>query len=162
MLEFFRRASSPEDVAQGPALEPTPRMLVLRRSQAIVAGAAAVAALVLFFLLGMAVGSAGGGETVGAAPDVYVLLAAHYGDDEKGRGLAKAVKDQLDRLNLGEEVAVVRDAAGNRMVVAVGAWLEDPGSRKEAIALRDRLRSIKDERTREAPFAGADFWRMKR
>jgi len=162
MLEFFRRASTPDDPTSGPSLEPTPRMLVLRRSQAIVAGAAAVAALVLSFLLGLAAGSAGGDQPAAAVPDVYVLRAAEYGNDEKGWGLAQAVKEQLDRMNLGEEVALVRDAGANRTVVAVGVWLEDPGRRKEALALRDRLRSIKDERTREAPFANADFWRMKR
>jgi hypothetical protein len=154
MLEFFRRAgTSPEPEAPGaPRLEPTTRMIVVRRSQAVVAAMIAAAALLLVFLLGHAVGAAGGSD---AAANVYVIRAAAYGDDEQGRTFARSVKEQLEKMDLGEEVGVVRVAGENRTVVTVGAWLADPAGRKEARALRDKLRAIKE-------LANADFWRMGR
>jgi hypothetical protein len=160
MLEFFRRASTAEpDEAPSPAFEPTTRMLVLRRSQAIVAAVAAAAALVLAFLLGLL---AGGGEEAAAAPEVYVIRAVTYGDDDQGRAYAKSVREQLEKMDLGQEVSVFRVPSESRTVVTVGSWLVDPAGRKEARDLRDRLRGIKDERTRETPFASAEFWRMRR
>lgn len=165
MLEFFRRAKSPpEAVPSEPrALEPTTRMLVLRRSQVIVAGAASIAIATLVFLLGYAAGAPGGGDAPAAiGPDVWVIRAIAYDGDEGGLGLARSVKRQLEGMDLGREVALVPVPSEKRTVVAVGSWLGDPQGRAEARALRDRLRGIRDERTREAPFAGAEFWRMER
>jgi hypothetical protein len=161
MLEFFRRASTAEpEEAPSPGFEPTTRMLVLRRSQAIVAGVAAVAALLLAFLLGMMAG--GGDDAANAAPQVYVIRAVAYGDDDQGRAYAQSVREQLERMDLGQEVGIYRVPSESRTVVTVGSWLVNPAERKEARALRDRLRGIKDERTRETPFASAEFWPMRR
>jgi len=156
MLEFFRR-SAPDRVEatpSAPTLEPTTRMLVLRRSQALVAGAAAIAALVLAFLLGYAAGAPGGD-----LPEVFVIRAADYGGDDQGMGHARKVKEQLEKMNLGDEVKVLESEG--RTVVTVGSWLSDPEGSAEARALRDKLRGLKDS-TQAMPFASAEFWRMKR
>ena len=162
MLEFFRRSAPAESGAapSSPALEPTTRMLVLRRSQAVVAGAAAVAALLLAFLLGHAVGTSGGGSEA-TGPGVYVIRAVSYADDEKGKDFARKMKEQLDRMDLGEEVGVLDVPSESYTVVTVGSWLSDPAGRKEARALRDKLRALKDS-TQATPFANAEFWRMER
>lgn len=164
MLEFFRRTSSPstEAVPSSPSLEPTTRMLVVRRSQAVVAIVAAVAALLLAFLLGHAVGASGKSEALDAAPEVYVIRAIAYSDDLKGSDSAQRVKTQLERMDLGEEVVLWQVPSESRTVVTVGSWLGNPAGRKEACALRDKLRGVKDKSTQSAPFADADFWRMKR
>ena len=72
-----------------------------------------------------------------------------------------SVKEQLDRRNLGEEVLVYRVPSEKSTVVTVGSWLANPEGRKEALALRDLLRGLKDA-AGGTPFAGADFWRMKK
>jgi hypothetical protein len=163
MLEFFRRAAPerPDEPApSAPSLEPTTRMLVLRRSQAIVAGCAAAATLLLAFLVGHAVGSSGGDSGV-VAREVFVIRAVAYGDDEQGLSFARKTKEELDKLNLGDEVQVVRVPSESRTVVAVGSWLSDPLTRKDARDLRDKLRAWRDT-TKATPFANADFWRMER
>ncbi len=158
MLEFFRR-STPADAVPSPALEPTTRMLVLRRSQAVVAGAVAIAALLLAFLVGHAVGASGGDDALG--PEVYVIRAVAYGDDGKGEGFARRMKEQLEKMDLGEEVRIFQVPSESRTVVTVGSWLSDPEGSKDAVALRDKLRGLKDS-NQAMPFADAAFWRMKR
>jgi hypothetical protein len=161
MLEFFRRGATADPAAPSRELEPTTRMLVLRRSQAVVAGAAAVAALLLAFLVGHAVGAGGRTDEAVLAVPVYVIRAAEYGDDEKGKGFARTRKEQLDKMGLGKEVSILEVPSESRTVVAVGSWLSDPEGQKDAVALREKLRGIKDN-TQGTPFAGAAFWRMKR
>jgi hypothetical protein len=162
MLEFFRR-SAPErapDASSSPELEPTTRMLVLRRSQAVVAAGAALAALLLAFLVGHVVGTKGDvAEAV--VPEVYVLRAVAYADDEKGRGFARKMKEQLEKMDLGEEISVLEVPSESRTVVAVGSWLKDPARSKDARALREKLRGLKDS-TQATPFSDAEFWLMKR
>ncbi len=161
MLEFFRRSAPQDaDATPSPDLEPTTRMLVLRRSQAVVAGAVAVAALLLAFLVGHAVGSAGGGEEA-LGPGVYVIRAVAYDDDEKGADFARKMKEQLDKMGLGEEVSVLEVPSESKTVVAVGSWFLDPQGSKDAVALREKLRVLKDSK-QATPFAGAAFWRMTR
>jgi hypothetical protein len=164
MLEFFRRSAPAESGApsssSSSALEPTTRMLVLRRSQAVVAGCAAAAALLLAFLVGHAVGASGGGDVV-PGPEVYVIRAVSYADDDKGRSFARTMKEHLEQMDLGEEVGVVQVPSESHTVVTVGSWLSDPAGRKEARALREKLRALKDK-TQAMPFANAEFWRMER
>jgi len=162
MLEFFRRGATADPAAPSSReLEPTTRMLVLRRSQAVVAGAAAVAALLLAFLVGHAVGAGGRTDEAALALPVYVIRAAEYGDDEKGKGFARTRKEQLDKMGLGQEVSILEVPSESRTVVAVGSWLSDPEGQKDAVALREKLRGIKDN-NQGTPFAEAAFWRTKR
>jgi hypothetical protein len=157
MLEFFRRSAPEQEGAPlPPQLEAMPRMLVLRRSQAVVVLAAAAAALVLAFLLGLALG---GSKGDGAGPEVYVIRAADYPAGEQGQTHARKMKEQLEKLDLGEEVHVLE--SGDLTVVAVGSWLSNPVGRKDALALRDKLRAVKDA-NKATPFADAEFWPMKR
>ncbi len=161
MLEFFRRSAPERGQAEAsPALEPTTRMLVLRRSQAVVAAAVAVVSLLLAFLVGHMVGAKGGAADA-AAPEVYVLRAVSYGADEKGKGFARKMKEQLEKMDLGEEVSVVEVPSESSTVVAVGSWLSDPAGSKDARALREKVRGLRDS-TQSTPFSGAEFWLMKR
>jgi hypothetical protein len=162
MLEFFRRTAPEQGDApppqEPPALEPTTRMLVLRRSQAVVAGAAAVAAVVLAFVLGYAAGSPG---DAAALPGVWAIRAKVFGSDGAGPGNARLVKEQLEKMDLGDEVTLLDVPSQGQVVVAVGSWLSNPAGRKDAVALRDRVRAIKNQ-SQAAPFADADFWPVKR
>jgi hypothetical protein len=160
MLEFFRRSAPEQEGAPPPrVLEPTTRMLVLRRSQAVVVLVAAAATLVLAFVLGHALGAAGGDAPKG--PDVFVIRAAAYDGDAQGASYARKVKEQIESLGLGEEVNVLEVESEGRTVVTVGAWLTDPEGKKEARALREKLRALKNDK-QAAPFADAEFWLMKR
>jgi hypothetical protein len=160
MLEFFRRSAPEQDDAPPPpSLQPTPRMLVLRRSQAVVAVAAGAAALVLAFVLGLAVG--GPGDAGAEGTEVFVIRAASYGGDAPGAAFARKMKAEIEKLDLGEEIHVLEVPSEGRTVVTVGSWIANPEGRKEARAVRDKLRSVKDA-TQSAPFADADFWPMKR
>lgn len=160
MLEFFRR-SAPEDPAAPapPQLEATTRMLVLRRSQAVVVLAAAAATLVLAFLLGHALGTSR--PATARQSEVFVIRAASYASGEQGVAVARKVKEEIEKLDLGEEVHVLDVESEGRTVVTVGSWLSNPEGRKEARALRTKLRAVKNT-TQAAPFADADFWLMKR
>jgi hypothetical protein len=160
MLEFFRR-SAPEQADAPPLrpLEPTTRMLVLRRSQAVVVLAAAAAALLLAFLLGHAFGASR--SDVATGPEVFVIRAASYAGDEQGASYARKVKEMIEKLDLGEEVHVLDVESEGRTVVTVGSWLTKPEGRKDARALLEKLRALKNN-TQAAPFADAEFWLMKR
>lgn len=163
MLEFFRRSAperaEPSAQPSAPALEPTTRMLVLRRSQAVVAGAAAVAALLLAFLVGHAIGASGGEGA--AATEVYVIRAVEFGDDETGVSAARRTKEMLDKLSLGDEIRILHVPSRSRTVVAVGSWLSDPVESKDARGLLDRVRAMKDVK-QATPFAAAEFWKIER
>jgi len=160
MLEFFRRAAPADADAPPPppALEPTTRMLVLRRSQAVVAMVAAAAALLLAFLLGHAVGASGGGEA--PLPEMFVIRAATY-KGELGKGHAQSMKQQLEKMDLGDEVQVLEVPSESSTVVTVGSWFTNPEERKEARALLGKLRGLRDSE-QATPFSDAEFWRMKR
>jgi hypothetical protein len=161
MLEFFRRTAPADAAPPPPELEPLPRMLVLRRSQAVVAIVACGFALLLAFLLGHAVGAPGRSDDA-LAPDVYVIRAAAYRDDDQGKIAAESVRQQLERLDLGEEIGLRHVPSERTTVVTVGSWLTNPEASKVARALRDRLRALKDRGTQQAPFAEADFWLIRR
>jgi hypothetical protein len=160
MLEFFRRSAPEQADAPAPrALEPTTRMLVLRRSQAVVVLAAAGAALVLAFVLGHAAGASG--ARAGGGPEVFVIRAASYARDAQGATHARRVKQEIENLGLGEEVHVLEVESEGRTVVTVGSWLSNPEGLRDALALRAKLRAVKDN-TQAAPFAGAEFWLVER
>jgi len=169
LLEFLRR-SSPEDPAPGmrpepapPSLEPTPRMLVLRRSQLIVAGVATALAVVLAFLLGLALGGAGEGEpaVAGALAGPWVIRVVTYKDTEAGRKMAKSVQAQLERLLL-REVSQQYIPSQEKVVVTIGAWVHPPERFAPARELRRKIRGLSDSRTEKSPFQDADFWRIRR
>lgn len=163
LLEFFRRATAeepesaplPEPAAPEPG--PTRRMVLVRPTQIAVAGAAAVLLVVLAFLLGL---RAGGGAEAAPGTGVWVVRVITYGDTENGRIQARVMAAELERQGLGEVTLQPIESKGH-LVVALGAWLQDPRHNADAAALRDRVRAIKDERG-GAPFQKADFWRIER
>ncbi len=164
-LEFFRRTSGEQDlgpVGPGSELESTPRMLVLRRSQAVVAMAAAAVALLAAFLLGRGLG---GGEAEDAPlgnVGVWVIRVVSYEDNERGRRYAKTVMSQLERLRLGDEVNLRRIGSTNKLAVTVGSWLQHPQGEAGADKLLGRVKSIQGRDSNERPFASADYWRIVR
>jgi len=161
MLEFLRRASGRPAGTEQPAsagLEATPRMVVLRRSQVVVAGAVTAGALLLAFLVGMAAADRGAGR------QVYVIRAASFQDDAAGRQVALTRKrqlEQMEQLDLGE-VQIVRDPALQSVAVTVGAWESDPSRSERARSLLGQIQRIQVQNTRETPFRDASFWRIER
>jgi len=161
ILDFLRR-SSPEELPEPePALEQTPRMVVLRRSQVVVAAAAGALALVLAFLLGLALGGSGDGSDEGASDvGVWVLRVVTYRDDERGQEYAQSVKSQLIRRKLGDEVNLRRFGEG-QLAVTVGAWLQAPQDNPQAQSLKRDINEIQD-RNGANPFKDAKFWLIRR
>jgi len=163
ILDFLRSTSAePDPVVHDAGLEPTTRMLVLRRSQVVVAAAAGGLALLLTFLLGLAIG--GGGDEGGEAASqtgVWTIRVRTYEATDKGLTHAKAVARQLGALELGDEVNVRRVLSEDSLTVTAGAWLEEPRRNSQAKDLLVRIRGIKAKDGRY-PFREADFWPIRR
>jgi len=169
LLEFYRRTSGSPDEPAGaagdegssaPALERTHRMLVVRRSQAIVAAVSAVLLVLLAFLLGLAVG--GNDAEPASAAGGWVIKVQSYRDNEAGRRRAKSVMDQLEKLGWGE-VTLQTIPSEDRLAVTLGSWVERPGrDDEEAQALRDKVAALTDKRNSRRPFRDAAFWQIKR
>lgn len=161
LLEFFRRSSTAPDADAVQQLEKTPRMLVLRRSQAVVAAVSAGLALVLAFLLGLGLGG-GSSEPVAAGGGLWVIQVMKYEDNETGRRYAKTVMSQLERLQLGDEVNVRRILEDGQVAVTLGCWMSDPSGNTRAEELKRRIKDIRGRGGQGKPFAGASFWRIER
>ena len=161
LLEFFRRSSGAPDPEALPELQKTPRMLVVRRSQAVVAAVSAGLALVLAFLLGLGLGG-GSSEPVAAGGGLWVIRVMQYEDNEKGGVYAKTVGSQLERLDLGDEVHLRRVISDGKLVVTLGCWMRDPKGDARAEELLKKIKGIRGRGGQGQPFASADFWRIER
>lgn len=168
MLEFLRRQTGgpetpplePERPAEAPPpMERTPRMLVLRRSQAIVAGVAALLLVLLAFLVGRAAGTRGALEA-GEARTVFVIRAITFPDSEQGRADARRVANALAAVDQVTLHALARDGGQRDVVVAVGAWLQDPKDDPHARAALERVRATEIAGKRD--LASAYFWQIQR
>jgi hypothetical protein len=126
-----------------------------------VAIAVGVLALVLAFLIGLAVGGAGGGEEAAGQASVWTIKVASYPDNAKGHEYAQLLTSRLLALKLGDEVNLRRTAADDAVVVTVGAWMQTPSGNAAAEALRDKIRKIPD-RNGALPFESAHFWLLRR
>lgn len=163
LLEFLRRTKDdtalpavPSEQAQ--EVGKSPRMLVLRRSQAYVAAGAAGAAIILAVLLGVALGSSE--EKTPVTQGVWVIRVISYKDTQSGRENAANVARQLEQLGW-EEVTLQHLPAQGRIVVTLGSWLGEPRDLAAATELRKRVREIADKQG-GLHFKDADFWRIER
>lgn len=162
LLEFFRRSSeSRQETAALQELEKTPRMLVVRRSQAVVAAVSAGLGLVLAFLLGLGLGG-GSSEPGVAGGGVWVIKVVSYEDNEKGRRYAKTVMSQLERLDLGDEVNLRRVIGDRKLAVTLGSWISNPRGDAHANKLLTKVKGIRGRGDQGLPFADAGFWRIER
>jgi len=171
LLEFLRRANreAPAEAEREPAapakvLERTTRMLVLRRSQVVVASVAAGLLLVLAFLLGLGLGGGGGESTetvTVAGPPVWTIRAATFSDTEKGRFAAKVMAGDLRRRHDIRQVVIQPIPSRSQLVVVVGAWLEHPHDDRFANDLLKKIKDIPDVNG-DKPLADAIFWRIQR
>ncbi len=162
LLEFYRRTSGQEpaeDVTADPAqpLQKTERMLVVRRSQAIVAAASATLLVVLAFVLGLAIGDSGT-EPVPVVGG-WVIKVVSYRDTDAGRKRAKSVMSQLQKLGWGE-VTLQMIADNERLAVTLGSWVQRPHDSK-ARGLLKRVAKLSDLRNDRLPFKEAAFWQIK-
>jgi len=161
LLEFFRRSSGAPDPEALPELEKTPRMLVVRRSQVVVAAVSAGLGLVLAFLLGLGLGG-GSNEPVAAGGGLWVIRVTKYEDSATGGRFAKTVMSQLERLDLGDEVNWRRVISDGKLAVTLGCWMQDPHGDARAEELLKKIKGIRGRGGQVQPFAGADFWRIER
>ena len=156
LLELYRKVDPQPDAVD--LLERTPRMLVLRQTQIVVACVAVGLGLMLAFLVGMA--AVGDDAPAGdVSPGPWVIRVIDYPDTEKGRVAAQTVASFLEKKGAGE---VTIQAAGDRRVVTLGAWVKNPrnyGPAKEKLV---EIRETPDIRTGGKPFANAEFWRITR
>jgi hypothetical protein len=161
LLEFLRRSGDRPDAAARQDLEKTPRMLVVRRSQAVVVAVAAGLGVVLAFLLGLGLGGASGEPAV-AGGGLWVIKVVSYKDNDKGGRYAKTVMSQLERLELGDEVNLRRVAGDGTLAVTLGCWIRRPHGDARAKELLNKVKGIRGREGQDPPFAGAAFWRIER
>ena len=161
LLEFFRRSSAAPDPAFQKELERTPRMLVVRRSQAVVAAVSAGLALVLAFLLGLGLGG-GSSEPAAAGGGFWVIQVMKYEDNKTGGRYAKTVQSQLERLDLGDEVNLRRIVEDGELAVTLGCWMSRPHGDARAQELLKKVQGIRGRGGQGQPFTGAGFRRIER
>lgn len=157
LLELYRKVETPPDAVEH--LEKTPRMLVLRQSQIVVAAVAGLLVIVLAYLIGLAAGGDGEAVPADAARGPWVLKVIDYADSESGRRKAQTVAGFLEKQGWGE---VTIQRSGERVAVTLGAWVEHPTNYKPAKKLRNDVRALPDLQTGVKHFAEADFWRITR
>jgi len=161
LLEFFRRSSGEPESAAPRELERTPRMLVLRRSQAVVAAVSAGLGLVLAFLLGLGLGG-GSSEPVAAGGGLWVIRVVSYENNDRGQRYTKTVMSQLERLGLGDEINLHRIISDQKLAVTLGCWIKRPHGDARAQGLLNKVKAIQGRGGQGQPFASADFWRIER
>jgi hypothetical protein len=161
LLEFFRRSTAAPDAAAVRELEKTPRMLVVRRSQAIVVAVSAGLALVLAFLLGLGLGG-GSSDLATAGGGYWVIQVKEYKDNNTGGRYAKTVQSQLEKLDLGDEVNLHRITKDGTLAVTLGCWMSQPHRDARANELLRKVRGIQGRGGQGQPFADADFRRIER
>ncbi|MGQ0614912.1 MAG: hypothetical protein ACT4PV_14345 [Planctomycetaceae bacterium] len=177
MLEFLRRQNAEENVppegalteaaataARTPAepLEPTARVLVLRRSQVVVSCIAGGLLLLLVFLVGLRTGQARSPNSPAASPagaplPFWVIRVVTYKDSEQGWADARRVKAALQEFG---QVTFHKIVSTQDLVVALCSWLEDPREDRAARELLERVRTLEVAARRD--FGGAHYWQIQR
>lgn len=170
ILEFLRRKSGDKGAApeagaaapsglpaQAPAVERTTRIMVLRRSQVVVAVVALCLGLVLCYLVGRA-----SGERRGAAAAIgtriWTIRVISYPATDRGRLDAEGVVSWLERQGIQ---AAIQPLSSGHVAVIAGAWLKEPGGLPEAAQLLQRLRQMPDAAGKKH-FQAAYLWRIER
>ena len=152
-----RRAPAPP--SSEPHLEKTPRMVVLRRSQVVVASVAVAFGIILAFLLGLAAASPGDSLPAAIGARVWGLRIITYNDTESGRRQALATKKALQARKL-EEVTLQRVPSRGEIVVMLGAWLTDP---TDDLGQRELLATVKKlQQGGKIAFPDAYLWSIQR
>lgn len=162
MLDFLRRAAEPNRLPELPAdARDAPRLLLVRRSEVLIALAVAGLLAVLAFLLGLTLG--GGGDDpegrVAATTGIWVVRVATYNDTENGRISAQTVKGHLLRQGL-DDVHIHRIPSQEKLVVSCGSWISVPKQDKAAILVRKTVREMRDVAGNK-PFTSAYFWHIE-
>jgi hypothetical protein len=174
ILEFLRRASTDE-----PAVEVAPKesapvraphvtvssgdtpMIVLRRSQVIVACVAAGLLIVLAFLLGLASSDSGEAAAAAGSARFYTIKLIEYPDTRSGEINAKTLMADLER-RFDEEVTIERLDRDRKLVVALGSWLKHPRENRRAVQLLEEVKGLKVAGSDTLPFESAYFFQIKR
>jgi len=175
ILDFLRNASSePEPVSPAappdappqtrpdrsdPGPHKSPRMLVLRRSQVMVASVAVGLVVILAFLLGMAATSTDDRVPALLGVRVWGIRAITYNDTKSGRMQASATKKALQARNL-EEVTLQRVRSKGEIVVMLGAWLTDPTDNRRQKELLATVRKL--QQRGKMAFPDAYLWSIQR
>ena len=131
-------------------------MLVLRRSQVIVAAIAAGLALILVFVLGLALG---GGDDPAETPigqRVWGIRVASYKRVED----ARVTQNLLQQLDL-DEVTLQRIPSQGLVVVMVGSWLSNPKRDARAVESLAKVQNL-SARGKNRAFPDAQFWSIQR
>jgi len=174
ILEFLRRTSGDEpavEVAPEPGPQRPPHvtvsssdapMVVLRRSQVIVACVAAGLLIVLAFLLGLTSAGEGGEAANGAtASSLYTIKLIEYPATRNGEVNAKTLKAELERV-FDEDVTIQRLDRDRTLFVALGCWLSNPRENRQAQELLARVKKLAGRGSGDRPFEGAYFFPIKR
>lgn len=137
-------------------------MVVLRRSQVVVAGIAAGLLILLAYLLG-------GAWSSGESPDqatfgavgVNTIVVIEYDDTPHGRIQAKTLKGELARLGL-DEVMIEQLDRDRKLWVTIGSWVSNPKINRQAVSLLGRVQKLRVQGSNKRQFADAYFARIER
>ncbi|MEM8885223.1 MAG: hypothetical protein AAGD14_14240 [Planctomycetota bacterium] len=142
-------------------------LVVVRRSQVVVAAVTACLLIVLAFLLGLVSGSGEGEEgaeatiaRTGTPLTVWTIRCIAYDDTRKGEIAAKTVADDLARQGL-DEVTIERLDRDGKLVVTIGSWLSNPHKNRQAQKLLATVQGLKAVGDPD-PFKEAYFVQLKR
>lgn len=182
ILEFLRRAAV-EETAEEPRLEVAPPepaptrapatphvtvssgdapMVVLRRTQVIVACVTAGLLIILAFLLGLATGEGQAAEAAAAGTTrFHTIKVIEFADNRNGEIRAKTLLADLER-RFDEEVTIERLDRDRTLFLALGSWLKNPNENREAKRLLKEVRELTARGRSEKPFKSAYFFTVKR
>ncbi|MHC4957369.1 MAG: hypothetical protein ACYTGN_03265 [Planctomycetota bacterium] len=167
ILDFLRNSGSDEPAqpeaprrpVPGREVEKTPQVLILRRSQVVVAVASAALLVLLAFVLGLAIGGDGTSPARPRLGTVWGIRVITFDASQKGTEQAQEMVQRLQALDI-EEVTIQPIPSTGKLVVMLGSWLTPPD---DSVGARATLTKVKKLTWRgKQAFPDADFWSVQR
>ncbi len=137
-------------------------MVVLRRSQVIVAGITAGLLIVLAYLLGSTwSGEEPADQVVYGDVGVYTIAVIEYHDNAHGQISAKTLKADLAKLDW-DEVLIEQLDRDRKLWVTIGSWVSNPYTNRQAMSMLSEVKKLRVQGSDKFQFADARFVRIKR
>jgi hypothetical protein len=137
-------------------------MVVLRRSQVVVAAVTAGLLILLAFLLGLASSGETAEEAAARAPvRFYTIKLTEFSDTRNGKLAAKTLLAELEQ-EFDEEVTIERLDRDRRLFLALGSWLKNPRENRRAMDLMKKVQKLRAPGHKSPPFKDAYIFAIKR
>jgi hypothetical protein len=137
-------------------------MVVLRRSQVVVAGVAAGLLIVLAYMLGSTWGDENAADQKVYGPvGVWTIVVIEYNDNPHGQISAKAIKAGLAKRDW-DEVMIEQLDRDRKLWVTIGSWVSNPKTNRRAMSLLSAVQKLRVQGSDKLEFAEAYFARIER